>query len=225
MAVGRSVRTSHRAAREPMPSPMPGRWLEVAFSPGTMSGERCQRQSRPPGQCRPPPLAYTCRGFAKTHRSRLDAVGRRGRSSASPHLDSPTFVGNLLRCFHWLKLSRRLGLLLVPLVLCVHIRACVGATGLHATLGGDHPDCMSLSQAFPLFLLSTNTAGISSTSEAFFHKVSSSLGANHEGQELLSASNSLFHSFIVCLLPSRCVSRGKSLHFVIFMSAHRVSKA
>ncbi|GAC1350363.1 MAG: hypothetical protein NVSMB27_32160 [Ktedonobacteraceae bacterium] len=40
-------------------------------------------------QCRSPSLASACRCGAPAHRSRIDAVGRCGRSSTSPHLDRP----------------------------------------------------------------------------------------------------------------------------------------
>ena len=135
---------------------------------------------------------------------------RRGRSSALPRLDSSTSVGNMLRCLHWLKSSRRSGLLLVPLVLYVHIIAGVGATGLRATLGADHPNCTSLSQGFPLFLLSTNTGGVSSTSEAFF------ITYHLPSEPLLRAKSS-------CLLPK--ISSIPSLFACFHLVAYPVGRA
>ena len=55
---------------------------------------------------------------------------------------SPTGVGNMWRCFHWLKPSRRPSLLLVHPVPCVRIIAGVGMIGSHATPGGDHRTCV-----------------------------------------------------------------------------------
>ncbi len=55
---------------------------------------------------------------------------------------SPTGAGNMLKCFHWLRPSRRPSLLLVLLVRCVRIRAFVGRIGSHATPGGDHHNCV-----------------------------------------------------------------------------------
>ena len=66
---------------------------------------------------------------------------------------SPTGVGNMWRCFPWLKSSRRPSLLLVHPVPCVRIIAGVGRIGSHATPGGDHRNSVSLSLAFLLFSL------------------------------------------------------------------------
>ncbi len=63
----------------------------------------------------------------------------------------PTGVGNMWRCFPWLKASGRQNLLLVHLVPFVRTIAGVGAIDSHAMLGGDHCSCVSPSQAFPLF--------------------------------------------------------------------------
>ena len=65
----------------------------------------------------------------------------------------PTGVGNMLRCFPWLKASGRQNLLLVHPAPFVRAIAGVGAIGSHATLGGDHHNCVSPSQAFPLVWL------------------------------------------------------------------------
>jgi hypothetical protein len=63
----------------------------------------------------------------------------------------PTGAGNMLRCFPWLKTSRRPSHLLVHPVLSVRIIAGVGRIGSHATPGSDHRSSVSLSLAFPLF--------------------------------------------------------------------------
>jgi hypothetical protein len=57
----------------------------------------------------------------------------------------PTGVGNMLSCFHWLKPSLRLSLLLVHLV---RIIAGVGRTGSFAPPGGDPLSSVSPSQVF-----------------------------------------------------------------------------
>jgi len=56
----------------------------------------------------------------------------------------PTGVGNMLRCFPWLKPSRRPSLLLVYPVRCVRIRTFVGRTGSPAMPRPDHRNCVSL---------------------------------------------------------------------------------
>ena len=63
----------------------------------------------------------------------------------------PTGVGDMLRCFPWLKASGRRNLLLVHPAPFVRAIAGVGANGSHATLGGDHRNRVSPSQAFLLF--------------------------------------------------------------------------
>ena len=67
----------------------------------------------------------------------------------------PTGVGNMWRCFPWLKPSRRPSLLLVHPVRCVRIRAFVGRIGSRATPGGDPHGCASRSLAYPRFSPST----------------------------------------------------------------------
>ncbi len=51
---------------------------------------------------------------------------------------SPTGVGNMSRCFPWLKPSWGPSLQLVHPVRCVRIIAGIGMIGAHATPGGDH---------------------------------------------------------------------------------------
>ena len=63
--------------------------LSAVFPAGAVPGIRGQRRSGAPRQCRPPSLACTCRCCAKAHPARSDALGRCGRSRASPCLDRP----------------------------------------------------------------------------------------------------------------------------------------
>src|SRR5947209_16213568 len=72
----------------------------------------------------------------------------------------PTGVGNMWRCFPWLKPSRRPSLLLVHLVPSVRIIAGVGRIGSHATVGGDLHRRASRSLAYLRFSPSTNQGGI-----------------------------------------------------------------
>ncbi len=71
----------------------------------------------------------------------------------------PTGVGNTLRSFPWFRPSRRLGLLLVHLVPCVHITAGVGRIDSPAMPGSDHRTCVSRSLVFLVFWRGTNRGG------------------------------------------------------------------
>jgi hypothetical protein len=86
-------------------------------------------------------------------------MGRRGRPIPSPHLDRPTFVGNLLRCFLWQTCPQAFALPLAHRVRFVRIIVGEGLIGSHATPGGDHRNCVSLLREFPLFLLFNNPGG------------------------------------------------------------------
>ncbi len=70
-----------------------------------------------------------------------------------------TGVGNTPRCLHLRKFLRVFLLCPAPLVPCVRIIAGVGMTDSHATPDGDHRNCVSLSQAFPPFLLPSGSTG------------------------------------------------------------------
>ncbi len=112
-----------------------------------------QRRSGASRQCRPPSLACACCCCAQAHRSGIDAA----LVVAAP--GPPTGVGNMWRCFHWLKPSQRPSLLLVHLVRCVRIIAGVGRIGSHATPGGDHRTCVLPWLVFLIFWLGTNQGG------------------------------------------------------------------
>jgi hypothetical protein len=118
-----------------------------------------KRRSGASRQRRPPSLASACRCGAQAHRAWIDALGRCGRSSTSPHLDDPTFVGNTLRSFPWFRPSRRPGLLLVHPVPCVRITAGEGMIGSPAMPGSDHRTCVSQSLVFLIFWRGTNQGG------------------------------------------------------------------
>jgi hypothetical protein len=79
----------------------------------------------------------------------------------------PTGVGNMWRCFPWLKPSQRPSLLLVHPVRCVRIIAGVGMIGSRAMPGGDHPNCGLPSLVFPLFSLATRPRRNRTTKKLF----------------------------------------------------------
>jgi len=64
----------------------------------------------------------------------------------------PTGVGNMWRCFPWLKPSRRPSLLLVHPVPSVRIIVGVGMIGWYVMLGRDLPNGASLPAFVPAFL-------------------------------------------------------------------------
>ena len=127
--------------------------LSALFSPGAMPGER-----RPKGighvasvlsavSCpRLPPLSesLSCSDRCGGWMWQAGPCGAPGR---------PTGSGNMLRCFHWLKPSRRQNLLLVHLVPSGRTIAGAGTTGSRATPGSDHHNCASPSLEFPLVWL------------------------------------------------------------------------
>src|SRR6266699_497262 len=63
--------------------------LSALCAAGAVLGIRGQRRPGASRKSGPPSLAFTCRDFAKAHPARIDALGRCGRSSASPYLDRP----------------------------------------------------------------------------------------------------------------------------------------
>src|SRR6266568_2913381 len=100
-------------------------------------------------------------------------MGGCGRAHTSPQVDSPTFGGNMLRCFHCLRLCLRQNLLLVRPGQCARAIAGVGKPGSTATPGGDLCKCVSLLPVFPLFWPAPNYGGMANTS-SFFQEVAHS---------------------------------------------------
>jgi hypothetical protein len=69
-------------------------------------------------------------------------------------------AGNMSKWSRLLRSPRAFFLLLAHRVQFVHITAGVGATGSHAMLGGDHPNCASQWLAFPHSSPVTDQGGI-----------------------------------------------------------------
>ena len=88
-------------------------------------------------------------------------------------LGRPIGVGNTSKCSYWQKFPG--ALLLHPALLAPYVRITVGVgmIDLHATLGGDHRNCVSLLLVFLLFSLVTNTGGICSQRNVFHDRLSS----------------------------------------------------
>src|SRR6266568_7386254 len=110
----------------------------------------------------------------------------------------PTGVGNMLRCFHWLKPSRRPSLLLVHPVPCVRITAGVGTLGSLTTPGGDHRSSVSLSQVFPLFSPPASIRRNGPT-ERFFEKMSRPSEWIMRAKLICLLTTTSLYSMIACL--------------------------
>ena len=149
------VRQENAFTRACRLSRLPDR-LSQMCSPRAVSRPRGQRQSCLSRKSGPSSLACACRCGAKACQARTDAVGGCGRSSASPHLEYPTFAGHTSRCFRLARSSKELLLHRVLLVRCVPIIAGVGRIGSHAMPGRDLHNGTSSSLVFLLFSLSTN---------------------------------------------------------------------
>jgi hypothetical protein len=130
-----------------------------------------QRRPDSSGECGPPSLASAFGTSASAYPARDNAMGGCSRARASSQVDSPTFSGNMLRCFRCLsRLCLRQNLLLVRPGPCGHAIAGVGKPGSTATPGGDPRKCVSVLPVFPLFSPATRPRRNGNTKEAFFKR-------------------------------------------------------